>query len=264
MRIRTLVALAGGAFAAWSSPLAAQRTGDRAQLVFTISGGYISGRGLWTVPAQPVPDVLATDTYSLSRSVKSAIAAGLSATYYRGASLGLNVDLSLIDLGYDDRCRIVNTPQSTVNVERCASIDSRERGAAAAMPSVGLLYRVASREFISPFVRAGVGLVFSNQSPLKVIGENQTPDGGAILIIYDDDTETRVRPAFALGVGATVATGRGIHLRWEIRDNILGIEQVTGPTQVLQVPPHRTAFKHLFTVLLGIDVLLERQRGRRY
>ena len=234
-------------------------------LVFTVLGGYVAGRGLWAVPAQPVPDGPFTDTYFLSRSVKPAIGAGLSATYYRGANLGLNADVSLIGLGYEDHCRIVNTPQSPVNVERCASIDSRDRRAAAAVVSVGLLYRVASREFISPFVRGGVGLLFNNQSPILVIAENQTLNGPALLTIYDDDAGTRVRPAFALGVGATVATGRSVHLRWEVRDNILGIEEVTGPTAaVLLVPPHRTALKHLFSVLLGIDVVLERQRGKRY
>jgi hypothetical protein len=40
---------------------------------------------------------------------------------------------------------------------------------------------------------------------------------------------------------------------------------VTGPVAlVTQIPPHETTYKHLFSVLIGIDVILERQRGRRY
>jgi hypothetical protein len=29
-------------------------------------------------------------------------------------------------------------------------------------------------------------------------------------------------------------------------------------------PPHERTFKHLFSLLIGIDIVLERQRGRRY
>jgi hypothetical protein len=40
---------------------------------------------------------------------------------------------------------------------------------------------------------------------------------------------------------------------------------VTGPVQqVLEIPPHETGYKHLFSVFIGLDVVLERQRGRRY
>jgi hypothetical protein len=107
-----------------------------------------------------------------------------------------------------------------------------------------------------------VGFLVNNQSPLLLIGEaNQ-----AELVIYDDDNKgTRLRPAFGLGVGTTVAAGKGYQLRWEIRDNIVGIQRVTGPSDGRgRVPPHATAYKHLFSLTVGLDVILERQRGRRY
>ena len=55
---------------------------------------------------------------------------------------------------------------------------------------------------------------------------------------------------------------RGYHLRWEVRDNIVGIEEITSAVQnVGAIPPHETNFKHLWSVLIGLDVMLERARG---
>jgi hypothetical protein len=88
---------------------------------------------------------------------------------------------------------------------------------------------------------------------------------GVLLTIYEDEKRESVTPAFALGVGASVQISRGYHLRWEVRDNIVGIDAVTGPTSAPRfVPPHEQVFKHMFSVLIGIDVILERDRGRRY
>ena len=40
---------------------------------------------------------------------------------------------------------------------------------------------------------------------------------------------------------------------------------MTGATsEPRREPPHERRYKHLFSVLIGIDVILERARGRRY
>jgi hypothetical protein len=126
-----------------------------------------------------------------------------------------------------------------------------------------MIYRIASDEFISPFARASAGVLINNQSPLLLVGET---NGGAELVIYDDQNKgTRLRPSFALGVGVTVAMSRGYQMRWEVRDNILGIQRVNGPTSGFgQVPPHQTVYKHIFSLNVGLDVILERKPGRRY
>jgi hypothetical protein len=62
-----------------------------------------------------------------------------------------------------------------------------------------------------------------------------------------------------------MAVSKGYHVRAEVRDNIVGIDRVTGSTTAARlIPPHETKFKHLFSILLGVDIILERQRGRRY
>ena len=270
MRVREVGAVAVALLATVWTPLAAQRTRDRPTLIFTVSGAYLDGIGLWSVN-QPVADLSdgdnpLVDNFLLTRNIKRTIGAGFSGTYYRSTHLGLTAEAFLLGLGYDDTCRLQEPAQSARNIQRCNSIQNKERSAAAVATSVGAIYRVASDEFISPFVRVSAGVLINNQSPLLLIGEDNTAEGTAELIIYDDEnTGTRLRPAFGLGVGTTIAAGKGYQIRWEIRDNIVGIQRVTGPSDGRgQVPPHETAYKHLFSLNVGLDVILERQRGRRY
>ena len=264
MRVRDAAAAIALLAPLWS-PLAAQRTRDRPTLIFTVSGAYLDGVGLWTVGDQ-VMDIggpLPPDHFLLSRSIKRTVGAGFSATYYKGQHFGLTGEAFLVGLGYDDACRILGTPNYTDNIERCQFIDERDRSAAAVALSLGGIYRLASREFFSPFVRATAGVLINNQSPLSVLGQTNR---GVILTIYDDDNRgTRLRPAFELGVGTTIATSPAYQIRWEIRDNIVGVQEVTGPVALIGgVPPSKTVYKHLFSLLIGLDVVLERHRGRRY
>jgi hypothetical protein len=261
MRNRRL-AFAAAMLAALPASVEAQRTGDRAQLVFTVSGAYIQGRGLWTVPTQPVQEPPFVDDFVLSRSIKANFGAGFSGAYFAGEHVGLTADFFLLGLGYDDSCRILGTPESQRNVEICDDIDEQEKSAAAVTVSAGANFRFFSREFISPFARANVGLLFSNQSSVLTQGVSNE---GVLLTVFEDEKRTRVSPALALGVGATMPISRSYHLRWEVRDNIVGIEAVTGPTTAPRFePPHERRYKHMFSVLIGIDVVLERSRGRRY
>ncbi|MBA3496412.1 MAG: hypothetical protein H0T86_04845, partial [Gemmatimonadales bacterium] len=49
MRVREVAAAVALLATLWT-PLAAQRTRDRPTLIFTVSGAYLDGVGLWTVP----------------------------------------------------------------------------------------------------------------------------------------------------------------------------------------------------------------------
>ena len=261
MRIRDLAAIAA-LLASPSTAAMAQKTGDQSRIVFTVSGAYIGGKGLWSVPNQPVQDPPFVDTFNLNRSIKSNFGAGFSGAYFPGENLGITADFLLLGLGYDDSCLIVNTPESQRNLEVCDDIQEQDKSAAAVTFAVGVNFRLASREFISPFVRANAGVLFANQSSILVQGVSNE---GVLLTIYEDEKRESVTPAFALGVGASMQISRGYHLRWEVRDNIVGIDAVTGPTTAPRFePPHEQVFKHMFSVLIGIDVILERDRGRRY
>jgi hypothetical protein len=262
MRIRGAIAVSGLLLATLPVSAEAQRSGDRARLVFTVSGALVDGRGLWAVPRQPIGVGTPPDALSLERAIKSDFGVGFSGAYFPGDHVGFTADAFLLGVGYTDTCRPVGTIANPRNGEVCDFIDTHDRPASAVTVDVGMMYRIASREFISPFARVTAGLLIANNSPLALDGRARSGEGVAI---YLDPNQTRVTPAFALGVGTTVVLGKAYHLRWEVRDNIVRIDRVTGATPFNgAVPPHEGAYKHLISVLVGLDVVLERHRGRRY
>jgi hypothetical protein len=262
MRIRGVIAVAGALLAILPPSAAAQRTGDRSRLVFTVSGALVDGRGLWAVPRQSIGVGTPPDSLSLERAVKSDFGVGFSGAYFPGEHLGFTADAFLLGIGYTDTCRPARPIADPRNAEVCDFIDSHDRPASAVTVDVGVVYRIASREFISPFARVTAGLLFANTSPLALDGRARN---GEAVAIYTDPNQTRVTPAFALGLGTTVVLGKAYHLRWEVRDNIVRIDRVTAATEFNgAVPPHEGTYKHLISVLVGLDVVLERQRGRRY
>jgi hypothetical protein len=242
-----------------------QATGDQARLIFTVSAGAVAGTSLWTVGAQPIRLAPAADTLAVGRRIRSTLVVGFGGTYFPGENLGLSVEAFRIGLGFEDSCRLAFSSGSGDVATACQDIQGATKPATAVILSVGPVFRVNSRKLISPFVRGNLGISFSTQSSLRTIGQYPVSQGTATLVVYDDESDSRIGPAFALGAGFTAAVARGYQLRWEVRDNIVGVQKVTGPTPQQQiVPPHETTFKHLFSMTIGFDVVLERRRGRRY
>jgi hypothetical protein len=262
MRFRAAIVLAGAFLASLATNGMAQRTGDRARLVFTVSGALVDGRGIWAVERQPIGAGTAPDALTITRGFKTNFGVGFSGAYYPGENLGFTGDAFLLGLGFDDTCRPASPIANPRNAEVCDYIDRTDRPGSAVTLGAGVIYRVASREFISPFARLNAGLLISNQSHLALDGVANNGEG---VSIYMDDRGTRVTPSLALGIGTTVVLGRAYHLRWEIRDNVIRVDQVTAPAEFNgAIPPHDGAWKHLLSVLVGLDIILERQRGRRY
>jgi hypothetical protein len=246
-------------------PAQSQATGDQARLVFTVQAGAVAATNLWSVGAQPIQLAPTADTLALGRRIRSTLVVGFGGTYFPGENLGLAVEGFRIGLGFEDSCRLVFSSGSGDVANACQNIQGATKPASAVILSVGPVFRVNSRKLLSPFVRGNIGISFSTQSSLRTIGQYPTSDGTATLVVYDDESDSRIAPAFALGAGFTAAVARGYQLRWEVRDNIVGVQTVTEPTPQQQiVPPHELEFKHLFSMTIGFDVVLERRRGRRY
>jgi hypothetical protein len=241
------------------------QTKDQSRLVFTISAGAVGGKDLWFVGNQPVQFTAVVDTFAIGRRVRSTLAIGFGGTYFPGDHLGWTGEAFLTGLGFEDSCRLAFSSGSTDAATTCQSIQGATKSATAVTLSVGPIYRINSQSLFSPYARANLGVVISNQSSIRTIGQFPTIEGLADKVIYDDDHDSRIAPSLALGVGFTAAVAPGYQLRWEIRDNITGIQKVTSSTpQTDVVPPHELTYKHLFSLTIGFDVVLERRRGRRY
>ncbi len=247
--------------------LAAQATADQAQLEFTVGFGQTSGGGqLWAVGAQPFQvDPTTIDTFSLSRALRRTINVSFSGTYFPGNHLGLTVEAQLLGLGTADACTVRFTAGAQETADLCRSISRSERNATSVAVSVGGVYRIASRQTVHPYLRAGGGLVVTQQSFAKVHGDVFTSGEASDLVLYADQNTTTVQPYALFGGGVVAVAGKGIQFRFEVRDNWVRIPAVTGPTtrQGLE-PPTALTSRHILSFMIGFDIVLERKRGRRY
>ena len=265
MRIRRLLCAGILGTAICPSLAPAQATRDESRLLLGVSLGAATGAELWSIGAQPIQFIIPTDTFALTRRIRSNLVVGFGGTYFSGENLGLSVEGFLIGLGLQDNCRQVFSSGSGDIASVCRSLQGREKPASAVTLSVGPVFRFNSRKLVSPYVRANVGFTLSNQSSIRTSGEFPTDSGPSTIVVYSDDKNSRIDPSLMLGAGVSMALSKGSQLRWEIRDNMVGIQKVTGSIPVAGfVPPHKRVFKHLFSMSIGFDIILERRRGRRY
>lgn len=252
-----------------TTPAAAQRTADQARLSLGLSAGATTGSELWSISGQPIFDGPSlVDSLLVSRRTKGSLAVVFHGTYFPGEHWGFTGEAMLIGLGFDDACEITFASGSNRNAQVCNSINGDDQRGTAVSLGVGTMYRVWSRKVISPYARVHAGLVVSQHSSVQVDGtiidSNQVDP--IRFTLYDDPSRRQVSPVLGLGAGFTAALGRGYQLRWEIRDNIVGIDKVTGPTFGTPnlEPEHKLGYEHVWSVTFGFDVVLERRRGRRY
>jgi hypothetical protein len=266
MRIRWITLMAIAAFA--GTPLAAQRTADQARLSLGLSAGATTGVELWSINGQPIFTASANvDTVNLSRRTRGALSVVFHGTYFPGEHLGFTGEAMLIGLGHEDHCELTFSSGSSRGAAICNSINGNDSPGSAVSLSVGAHYRIMSRKVISPYARASAGLVISQNSTVQTDGFFSDSTAEAVrFTIYDDPSRAQAIPVLGLGAGFTAALGRGYQLRWEVRDNIVGLQSVTGPTFGTPnlEPPHDRGWKHVWSVTFGFDVVLERRRGRRY
>ena len=268
MRTRRLLVLLTALIGSGGLPslASAQATGDQASLVFTVSAGAVGGSRLWSTSRQAVQFINPADTVALDRRIRSTLAVGFGGVYFPGENLGFTLEGFLIGLGFEDSCRHQFLSGASAIAEVCESIQGKKKAATSVILSGGTMFRFNSRKLFSPYARINAGLVLSQQSSLRTFGQHLNSQGRiADLFIYSDDHNSRVDPSLALGVGFTAAVAKGYNIRWEFRDNITGIQRVQSTIPVAGfVPPHERVFKHLFSIMVGFDVVLERRRGRRY
>lgn len=265
MSLRTPTLL-GAVALVMAAPALAQETGDESRLVFNVSLGWASGGDLWAVPNQPVLDISATDTFNVQRNMSETWAAGMSGTYYKGSHIGIGVDLLLVNLQYNDTCQLAFASGSVANADTCASINGSGLSALSSQLTGTVIYRFASRSPVSPFIRANAGIMVANLNTTRLSGFYVNEDDLTVEVpIYTNSDQTRISPVGAIGAGVTFAIARAYHLRIEARGSSYTLNTVTGPNSSIGGDARTEAKrKTQLTLMVGVDLLLERSRGRRY
>jgi len=265
-----------------TAPILAAQTPTQPQLVLTIFGGVMANRHLWTLNDQPffVHTLLGAnpqmDTLDLSRAIVPAFAGGLMATYFPGPHLGFQAEVSFLGMTMESRCRLreAQPPDpANINPQLCSSLDGRATTSSAVNISVGIIDRLAPRGAVSPYGRLHAGIVTRTRGTVEMIGYYFDPTVSTLqgAPVLADDHPNKTSVGLTAAVGVTIALGPGYQLRVEGRDHFTRLDRVTGPadpngdpsTGALN-PPHSGAFFHNLVFVAGLDIVLERRRGRRY
>jgi hypothetical protein len=267
MRCRP-VCLALAMLASTAAARAASQQGPEPSLALTLLAGAVDGANLWTIDRQPFCPVFSggtcaspPDTLRLARTMSSSIVIGASMAYFAGPRFGIHAEVAYVGLPLRDACAVLNASPTQPSSELCADIQGASQATGAVAFSASVLLRMTSRRSLSPFVRGGFGLIVYNHSTIEMFGADRT---GAVYQVLRDDTPRRIAQSFMIGAGTTLALGPGYQFRLEARDVIARFERVTGPADALVQPPTGTRFSHHVGLTMGLDIVLERKRGRRY
>ena len=259
-------------------PLAGQ-TRSEPQILLSIFAGLGGGTDLWAVERQPLlvittpgsllPPVY--DTLRLSRQIRPGLVAGINATYFPSSHVGFLGEISLLGLELEDRCEMIAEdvgadPQQR-NRQTCNDIEGRGGAANAVAFFAGALVRTSPGAVV-PYLRMQAGFTTRQLSLTSLDGRFLDGSTGRVVTrgIYVDQGGGRLDMAAALGTGIMVQVTPGYQFRIEVRDHLLRVAQVAGPTTPTNpgVPPVTSSYQHSLTLLVHLDIVLERTRGRRY
>lgn len=275
-RAALLVALACGAGA---GRLAAQ-TPDQPNLIFTISAGYLTGGRLWSVPRQLALAVSTGngnvwDSVALGRQLRPGFAASLSATVFLSPHLGYTAEAGFFGIGTESACVPLAPFAPTAdnaNQKACQLLNGDNMRSDAVGLLGGLTWRF-TRGGVQPYLRAAGGLAILGSSFVEEATPVTSSSGGSLVYFLSDQNHKEMTWMLSLGAGVMLPLGPGYQLRLEARDIVIPLPYPTGPAtdtaamagdQALPQPPVAFRTMHLPTLTVGLDVVLERRRGRRY
>lgn len=255
-----------------AAPVAAAQTGSQPSLVLTIFAGTATGGSLWSIPRQPFCVLAGTscssliDTLRLTRDVSSSFVAGAGATYFQSPHLGLTLEVFYLGLSFDDACSglFYNPDTERRNEQLCENISGSALSSSAIAFFAGVVARAAPTRAISPYVRAGVGLLSYSTGTVEMSGVYVSGNAIQSRAVIVDDKPKKAALTVQAAAGFTARLSPGYQLRFELRDVLSPLQHVTSPADNLGRVTTTTRVHHRIALTLGLDVILEKKRGRRY
>jgi hypothetical protein len=259
--------------AAAPPPVVAQ-SNPQPTIVLTISGGVVTGHSLWTIEKQPLCLLGAGggcsglyDTLRIARSISPSLILGASGTYFSSPNLGFHAEISYLGLPIDDTCTplfLNPDPPSQRAQQMCDNITGAGGTGGAINIFVGATLRASSRKTLSPYARFNIGLVNLSTSTTEVVGAYADASGVQERQIVEDLGGSGARFMTGAAIGLTTPVGTGYQFRLEVRDVVTSLTRVTGPANDLAIAPTEDKYYHHLGLVFGLDIVLERKRGRRY
>jgi len=270
-------ALTALALAALASPAVAQSP-EHPLLVFSISGGSLTGGGIWRLDRQyALVSSGELDSLTLSRRFRPGFTVGVGATLFRSPRFAYTLEISFVGLTTESRCASLGPVASPyafdsqhINQQACEDIQGKSIPTNAAAFQLGGTWRIVTQGLAQPYVRLVGGVAILGGSFIEASGRVfldslGSPTRARVFLAEQNRRETTLLATLAAGV--TLEAAPGYQLRFEARDIIARIPTVTGPGDHLQLEPFaqvgsRTV--HLLALTVALDLVLERQRTRRY
>ena len=253
---------------------ATAQSSERPQLVIGITGGFLTGPQLWRLGRQLVPVWSgAVDSVALQRLFRTGFVAGVGATLYRSPHFGYTAEIAFLGLPTESRCAPLGPfglDPKHYNEQTCLSIQGRGLATNAATFQAGVTWRAGPRAALQPYVRGMAGVAVLGGSFVTTEGSvaDTTVSPTTLTRSFLDDPNPRGLTWVAtLAAGASLSINPGYRIRFEFRDVVLSLPVATGPAIITTGLPYaqvgsRTVHLPAFTV--SLDLLMERERTRRY
>jgi hypothetical protein len=255
--------------------------GSQPHLILSLFTGVRAGRRIWTLTDQPVVAYQGTasglvqngqfDTLDLERRVASGFVAGASGTYFPGPHIGFEGEVAFLGMTTESRCSIRQSqPPVTgdIDPEVCSSLQGQAVAMSAVSFGFGVVGRLAPASKTYPYARLNAGLIARSRSTIEMLGTYTDPNGIITPVtLVADTTPANVALHATAAVGLAFALGTGYQLRFEGRDVIAQLDQVSGradPSSGTLALPHSGRFFHNFALTIALDVILQQSRRRRY
>jgi hypothetical protein len=274
--------------------LAAQTTVDWGRVTIGLSAGVRFSSSLWDVPNQPILSSnlvpgsdsvhYPPDLYHLHREVRSGFTLAAQGTFFSSPHFGITFELTYLGLELSDSCTVAHDGGDAELATACAYVGSSQtiaatpgfptpptidHSASATLIEGGVILRPFKPAALQPFFKGMIGFATTPHSALmmeSVYGvDPQQPDRALNLTIYQDASPPAVRPVFTAAAGMTTAPQSGLQAHFEARETFLPLAVVSGPTISQNLlPPNHTVIKGFFSLMIGLDIVLSRERGKRY
>lgn len=266
-----------------TAALVAQSANDVPKTLIGVSFGVLPGGSLWEVPNQPITAISTPpnptshyppDVVDLRRDLQPRRPVlSVHGTRFVNSHLGYTAEFDYLAFQTTDACTVVQHGGDPALGAVCDSIPVTSQGPrATTVLQAGLILRPLSGSVLQPYVEglAGFASTASSTATLtSTVGHAAGAGGSAPLIvnIYQDPRGNTLRPTWTLAAGLATAATQGLQVHVELRDSWIAQSIVTGATQGQghgEVTPIQSTFRGFMSVLFGFDVVLAKQRGKRY
>jgi hypothetical protein len=261
-------------------PLRAQ-TVDWARISVGVSLGIQAGSSLWDVPDQPILSSnqinarpYPPDLYQLRREIRSGFTLAAQVTHFSSPRFGITAEFTYLGLKLSDMCHVARDGGDPELATACAYVGSSQafagstvdQSASTTLVQAGVVLRPFKPGTLQPFIKAMAGFAETPRSTLEMESiYGALADTAIDLTIYKNFGWSQTRPIVTAAVGLSTAPNSGLQVHFEVRETFLTQSIVTGPaTTQNQEPPNHSVVKGIPSVLIGLELVLKRERGKRY